>query len=135
LVRSPCYIGLAIDRLRRKRSRNTPGIDGVIISDINPFQDCKKLLASLNYKWVDDYKSLGLRRVYIPKAYGRKRPLGIPTIKDRIIQDLYSMFLDPIVEANSDPNSFGFRKGRSPHYALGAIARRLIQKEKSGRSE
>jgi len=63
------------------------------------------------------------------------RSLGILTIKDRIIQNLYAMFLDPIVETTSDPNSFGFRKGRSAHHALGAVARRLMPKKKSKRSE
>lgn len=80
---------------------------------------------------AQDYEEFIFQR----KIAKKKRPLGIPTIKDRIVQDLYQIFIDPIIEAKSDPNSFGFRKGRDAHLALGAIGRRLIQKEKSGRKE
>lgn len=136
LVRSLCFIGLAIDRIRRKRSRVTPGVDGFSINDGDPYKVCEELLLVANYKWIENYKSSKLRRIYIQKKNSKKkRPLGIPTIKDRIIQDLYQIFVDPIIEAKSDPNSFGFRKGRDAHLALGAVGRRLIQKEKSGRKE
>ena len=126
LIRSPCYIALAIDQQRKKRSRITPGKDKVIISDEQPLQDCKTLLIMLDYKWINNYKSKGLLK---------RKEKYILAVSDRIIQNLFLMFLDPIIEAKSDPNSFGFRKGRNAHQALGAIDRLLTQKKNSKRSK
>jgi RNA-directed DNA polymerase len=56
------------------------------------------------------------------------RPLGIPTMLDRAVQAIYCFALDPVVETKSDPNSFGFRKGRSTHDAITAI-RSLLDKK------
>lgn len=78
------------------------------------------------------YRSKPLKRVIIPKPKGGTRSLGIPTLKDRAIQAVYHMAVDPIVEQQSDPNSFGFRKERSTQDAI-IHFRNYMDKDRSPR--
>ena len=103
---------LAVKRVTHNQGKNTPGVDGAIWST-----------PASRYKAIDTLRRRGyqpqpLRRVYIPKANGKLRPLGIPTMKDRSMQALYLLALLPIAETTADPNSYGFRPERSTADAI-----------------
>ena len=98
---------LAVRRVTENQGKNTPGVDQVIWTD-----PVSKEMA-IHQLQKRGYRALPLRRVYIPKSNGKKRPLGIPTMKDRAMQALYLQALDPIAETKADPNSYGFRQERS----------------------
>ncbi len=107
LTRSFSDKALAVKRVTENRGKRTPGIDG-------------KTWSTPDAKWhaIKDlvrrgYKPSPLRRIYIPKKNGKKRPLGIPTMKDRVMQALYKLALEPVSETLADWNSYGFRVHRS----------------------
>jgi RNA-directed DNA polymerase len=98
---------LAVKRVTENQGKRTPGVDGEIWST-----PVSKVKASLSLK-RKGYRPLPLRRIYTPKANGKKRPLGIPTMRDRAMQALYLLALEPIAETLADKNSYGFRPARS----------------------
>jgi RNA-directed DNA polymerase len=94
---------LAVKRVTENQGKRTPGVDRVVWS--TP-KDKAKAILSLRRR---GYRPLPLSRTYVPKANGKKRPLGIPTMKDRAIQALYLLALEPVAETLADKNSYGFR--------------------------
>jgi RNA-directed DNA polymerase len=114
LARSFAAKLLAVKRVTTNRGKNTPGVDGVTWkSPARKFREAQRL----NLK---RYRAKPLLRKYIPKSNKKKRPLGIPVIKDRAEQALELMALDPVAECRADGMSNGFRKFRSTHDAIGA---------------
>jgi RNA-directed DNA polymerase len=105
---------MAVRRVTENRGKRTPGIDGNVWD--TPY---KKSVAVQSLR-QRGYHPQPLRRVYIPKSSNPKelRPLGIPTMKDRAMQALYLLGLDPVAETTADLNSYGFRKERSPADAI-----------------
>ncbi|MCB0386534.1 MAG: group II intron reverse transcriptase/maturase, partial [Bdellovibrionales bacterium] len=97
---------MAVKRVTQNKGKNTPGVDGVTW---NTASQKTKAVSSLTRK---GYKARPLRRVNIPKANGKTRPLGIPTMTDRAMQALYLMALNPVAETTADDNSYGFRPER-----------------------
>src|SRR5216683_6564692 len=116
LTRSFSAKALAVKRVTENQGKNTPGVDKVT------WQDPESKGKALHGLKQRGYRPQPLRRVYIPKPNGKKRPLGIPTMKDRAMQALYLQALDPIAETLADPNSYGFRKERSCADAMAQCA-------------
>ncbi len=108
------------------KGRNTPGIDGVVCFLIRDKISMLLKLQNLNLK---KYKPSPIKRVYIPKPNGDFRPLGIPTIFDRVVQTLYKLCFEPEFEQKFHKNSFGFRPGRSCQDAIELIKSKLQGKE------
>src|ERR1700746_4047588 len=99
---------LAVRRVTENTGKNTPGVDREI------WNTPEKKIHAVHKLRRRGYQPLPLRRVYIPKSDGKTmRPLGIPTMKDRGMQALHLLALDPVAETTADRNSNGFRPQRS----------------------
>lgn len=112
-------ITTAIHNIKSNQGSKTAGIDGINI-DKYLHMDKDKLI-KLIQKQVKRYKPKPVRRVHIRKSNGKKRPLGIPTMLDRIIQECLRIVLEPIVEAKLFPHSYGFRPFRASKHAIAKI--------------
>jgi len=110
-----------------KRNGGAAGVDGVSIESIAVTPEREEgFLRDLAQSLKDrTYRAQPVRRVHIPKANGQRRPLGIPTVRDRVVQAAVLLLLEPIFEADFEDCSYGFRPGRSAHDALQAIRAHL----------
>lgn len=114
---------LAVRRVTENQGKRTAGIDAV--TWLTPEAKSKGILL-LKRK---GYQPKALRRVYIPKSNGKRRPLGIPTILDRAMQALHLLALAPVAETTADHDSYGFRQERSAHDAIGKLFGVLARKD------
>ena len=114
------WIQCAAAAVLARPGSSTAGIDGTTRDNFkkNYEHEIQVLVESLKKK---TYEPQPVRRVYIPKANGKKRPLGIPVLRDRIVQEALRAILDPIYEADFQPYSFGFRKGRCTMDAIAVV--------------
>ena len=105
---------------RVKENRGAPGIDGMTVRKFAEAADERLAALSADLR-AKTYRPQPVRRVYIPKSGGGKRPLGIPTVRDRIVQQALAQVMGPIFEAEFSPRSHGFRPERGCHTALEVV--------------
>lgn len=112
-----------------RSNKGAPGIDGVSFTSIEDGEGEEYFLRKLQEELESrSYRAQAVRRVWIPKPDGSRRPLGIPTIRDRVAQMAVKLIIEPIFEADFCDTSYGFRPKRSAHDAADAVAQSLLRR-------
>jgi group II intron reverse transcriptase/maturase len=123
-VQLPYILWTAYGRCRKPGS--SPGIDGLTFEEMEKEMGIARFLKEIQTELKEHtYKPSPVKRVHIPKANGKTRPLGIPIIKDRVVQMACKIVIEPIFEADFENCSYGFRPKRSAHNAVKAIKEQL----------
>ena len=125
LVCDTGWLRTGLEAVFTNRGSSTPGVDGVTKGLVDLRKNGRvKLVQQLHEELLaGEYRPQPVKRVYIPKTNGKERPLGIATIRDRVVQATVKMTLEPIYESVFHPFSWGFRPLRSTHHALSALRR------------
>ncbi len=125
LTRSFSSKALAVRRVTENTGKRTPGVDG------ETWKTPEQKMTAIDRLHQRGYHPQPLRRIYIPKSNGAQRPLSIPTMRDRAMQALYLLALDPVAETTADPNSYGFRTARSAADAIEACFIALCRNDRA----
>jgi RNA-directed DNA polymerase len=122
LVYDPAFLVTAWERVAGNQGARTAGVDAVTVPQIAEVRGSREFLAGVRAGLkARTFQPLEVRRVMIPKAGGKLRRLGIPTVTDRVVQASLKLVLEPVFEADFRPFSYGFRPGRRAHDAIAEI--------------
>ena len=116
VIKDPRNIELAYRNIKKNKGSKTKGTNKSTIIDIG--NECTEEIVRYVQRRLDNYQPHMVKRVEIPKSNGKTRPLGIPTIEDRLVQQCIYQVLEPICEAKFYKHSYGFRPNRSTHHAV-----------------
>jgi RNA-directed DNA polymerase len=119
LIADPAFLLVAWDRVRHNKGAKTAGVDGLSAYYVQAVVGVEKFLGRLRAALKDrSFRPVPVRERLIPKAGGKQRRLGIATVTDRVVQASLTLVLEPILEADFQPCSYGFRPGRRAHDAI-----------------